>query len=138
MADDVGFELAHHLGRALQFTNILRDLDEDADIGRLYLPREHLIGAGIPLGKPSQVIADPRVDAAARRLAALAHEHYRESDRILAAKPAGRLMAPSLMSAVYAEILSRAEAQGWAPPRRRASLGKLDMIWIVLRRALQR
>ena len=37
-----GDRLAHHLGRALQLTNILRDLDEDAEMGRLYLPREAL------------------------------------------------------------------------------------------------
>ena len=38
MAREPGIALAHHLGRALQLTNILRDLDEDAAIGRLYLP----------------------------------------------------------------------------------------------------
>ena len=42
-----GRDLAHHLGRALQFTNILRDLDEDAAMGRLYLPAEALQSAGI-------------------------------------------------------------------------------------------
>ena len=42
MEEGPGFELAHHLGRALQLTNILRDIDEDAGIGRLYLPREYL------------------------------------------------------------------------------------------------
>jgi phytoene synthase len=40
MAEEPGFALAHHLGRALQLTNILRDIDEDARIGRLYLPQE--------------------------------------------------------------------------------------------------
>jgi phytoene synthase len=40
-----GRQLAHHLGRALQLTNILRDLDEDAAAGRLYLPREALAEA---------------------------------------------------------------------------------------------
>ena len=44
---ELGPKLAHHLGRALQLTNILRDLDEDAEIGRLYLPREKLAAAGI-------------------------------------------------------------------------------------------
>ena len=39
---ETGDRLAHHLGRALQLTNILRDLDEDAEMGRLYLPREAL------------------------------------------------------------------------------------------------
>ena len=52
-----GRELAHHLGRALQLTNILRDLDEDAAIGRLYLPREALRDAGIPGTDPSDVLA---------------------------------------------------------------------------------
>src|SRR5260221_4079976 len=42
MDDGPGFMLAHHLGRALQLTNILRDIDEDAAIGRLYLPIEYL------------------------------------------------------------------------------------------------
>ena len=38
MQEQDGLALAYHLGRALQLTNILRDLDEDASIGRLYLP----------------------------------------------------------------------------------------------------
>ena len=42
MEEKAGIALAHHLGRALQLTNILRDIDEDAAIGRLYLPREAL------------------------------------------------------------------------------------------------
>src|SRR5216683_6560070 len=47
LARDDGILLAHHLGRALQLTNILRDIDEDAGLGRLYLPREGLLEAGI-------------------------------------------------------------------------------------------
>ena len=42
MEEKAGIALAYHLGRALQLTNILRDIDEDAAIGRLYLPREAL------------------------------------------------------------------------------------------------
>jgi phytoene synthase len=136
MAENPGFELAHNLGRALQLTNILRDLDEDAGIGRLYLPREHLEAAGIAAADPTAAVADPRVDAAARRLAEMAHGYYRESDRILGRRPAGRLAAPRLMSAVYAEILGKTEAAGWAPPRTRQSIGRATLLWIVLRRGL--
>ena len=55
MEEQAGRDLAHHLGRALQFTNILRDLDEDAGVGRLYLPAEALAAAGIhaPTLEPS-------------------------------------------------------------------------------------
>ena len=52
MDEQPGLALAHHLGRALQLTNILRDLDEDAAIGRLYLPRELLAKAGIASYRP--------------------------------------------------------------------------------------
>ena len=54
-----GILLAHHLGRALQLTNILRDIDEDAAIGRLYLPREGLLDAGIASTDPLKVAAEP-------------------------------------------------------------------------------
>ena len=59
-----GRQLAHHLGRALQLTNILRDLDEDAGVGRLYLPREALVQAGIESTDPAAVLASPTLDRA--------------------------------------------------------------------------
>ena len=52
LPEDDGIQLAHHLGRALQLTNILRDIDEDAGLGRLYLPREGLLLAGITSDDP--------------------------------------------------------------------------------------
>jgi phytoene synthase len=136
MDEAPGLELAHHLGRALQLTNILRDLDEDAGLGRLYLPRELLAEAGIVGGDPAAVVADPRVDGACRALAEQAHAHYRAADRVIAARPAGRLAAPRLMGAVYSRILARTEAAGWTPPRQRARLGKGELMWILLRRGI--
>jgi phytoene synthase len=131
-----GLKLAHHLGRALQLTNILRDLDEDAGLGRLYLPRELLAAAGITSDDPAAVIADPRVDEACQALAEQAHAHYRAADWVMAARPVGKLAAPRLMGAVYSRILARTEAAGWAPPRSRARLGKGELMWILLRRGL--
>ena len=59
MDDADGVALAYHLGRALQLTNILRDIDEDAAIGRLYLPQEALRKAGITSSDPASVVARP-------------------------------------------------------------------------------
>jgi presqualene diphosphate synthase len=136
MEEGTGFDLAHHLGRALQLTNILRDLDEDAAIGRLYLAREHLEAAGIDPRDAKSAVDDPRIDTAARATAALAHEHYAKADAILRAKPKGRIATPRLMGAVYGEILRAMEAQGWAPPRKRVSLPKSKLLAIVLKHGL--
>jgi len=136
MAEASGDALARHLGRALQLTNILRDLDEDAGIGRLYLAREWLDAAGIENRDPAAVIADPRIDRAARRCAALAHEHYAAADLVMAARPKGRLIAPRLMSAVYAAILKKMEHAGWAPPRQRVKLSKTTLFAILVWRGL--
>ena len=132
----VGVALAHHLGRALQLTNILRDLDEDAGIGRLYMPREALEQAGIAARQPRTVVDDPRIDLAAREVAARARTHYAQADRIMAARPRGRIRTPRLMSEVYAATLDKTQAAGWAPPRTRARLGRGRLLWIVLRTSL--
>jgi phytoene synthase len=136
MPDGPGETLAFHLGRALQLTNILRDLDEDAEMGRLYLPAEALAAAGIESRDPKAVIDDPRIDAACRWVAARAHEQYQAADAVLKARPPGRIRSPRLMREVYQQILRETEAVGWAPPRRRISLSKPRLLWIVLRHGL--
>jgi phytoene synthase len=133
MPREPGLELAHHLGRALQLTNILRDIDEDAEIGRVYLPADALTAAGIALTTPVEVAADPRIDQAVRPLVARAHDHYRAANAILAARPAGHLIAPRLMEAAYSKLLKRMEAVGWAPPRRRVKVSKPALLWTVAR-----
>src|SRR5436305_14791177 len=64
--------VADHLGRALQLINILRDLDEDARRGRLYLPREILDRHGIATTEPRAVLRHPALPATCRAVAALA------------------------------------------------------------------
>ncbi|OYW21205.1 MULTISPECIES: presqualene diphosphate synthase HpnD [unclassified Sphingomonas] len=131
MDDAEGVKLAHHLGRALQFTNILRDIDEDAAIGRVYLAREHLAAAGVDMSSPEAVARDPNIDPACRELAALAEEHYVAAEAILKRKPKGHLIAPKLMAAVYHKILGRMQAVGWTPPRERIKVNKVALLFTV-------
>jgi presqualene diphosphate synthase len=133
MEEGPGFALAHHLGRALQLTNILRDIDEDADAGRLYLPREYLLAAGFTLLDPKMVVSDPKVDGVCRAVAALAHDYYDKAAAILAKKPRGRIVTPRLMGAVYRAILTATEEAGFAPPRRRVSLSRGKLLLLLLR-----
>ena len=137
MQEEPGRRLAHHLGRALQLTNILRDIDEDAMIGRLYLPREYLEELNCCRSlDPQAIVARPEIDAVCRRVAQLAHHHYDRAQAILSARPKGRIKTPRLMGAVYSEILRASEAQGFAPPRLRVSLPKSKLLSLVLRQGL--
>ncbi|MBU6393158.1 MAG: presqualene diphosphate synthase HpnD [Sphingomonadales bacterium] len=131
MDEEPGLALAHHLGRALQYTNILRDIDEDAAIGRVYMPLEALRHAGIEPTTPEAIATDPRMDAAARRVAARAQQHYKEAAAILAAKPKGHLIAPRLMEIAYSRLLRTMEQIGWAPPRTRVRTNKLGLLLTV-------
>jgi phytoene synthase len=136
MEEEPGLELARELGRALQLTNILRDLDEDAGMGRLYLPGELLTEVGITTTDPDAAIADARVDGACRALAEHALRHFSAADRLMRSRPRGRLLAPKVMEAVYRTILKEMLVQGWAPPRRRVRIGKRRLLWILVRCSL--
>lgn len=136
MERETGIALSHHLGRALQFTNVLRDIDEDAGIGRVYLPKEALDAAGIVPATPGQVAADPRIDAAARWLAPKAKEHFARAHAILAKKPKGHLIAPRLMDSAYSRVLDKMIAQGWHAPRRRIATSKWRLLLALIRYSL--
>lgn len=115
-------ELAVVLGEALQLTNILRDLGEDAAAGRLYLPAELLDRHGIAARQPETVLDDPRLPAVCRELASLARGRYAEA-RFLFARCDGRRLRPvTLMIAAYEPLLDCLEATGWRDPRRRVSV----------------
>jgi phytoene synthase len=132
MDKEPGKALAHHLGRALQLTNILRDIDEDAAIGRVYLPREALAAAGIAPETPAQVAAHPRLDTAARILAADAHRHFDAARALLSGRLQGHLIAPRLMEVAYARLLRQMERDGWTAPRTRPRTNKLRLILSVV------
>ncbi|MBO0757637.1 MAG: presqualene diphosphate synthase HpnD [Bradyrhizobiaceae bacterium] len=136
VGEESGRHLAHHLGRALQLTNILRDLDEDAAIGRLYLPREALDEAKIVATEPLCIIASPSLAAACSPVVDRAREHFFEAEAIMARCPRRNVRAPRVMGAVYRAILDGMVIRGWSPPRRRVRLNRMQLIAIVLKYAL--
>ena len=131
-----GTWLAFHLGRALQLTNILRDLDEDARNGRLYLPREALLAAGIRDTDPATVLDDPSLNDACARVVDFANRHFAEARALMSKYPFRIVRAPMLMAEVYENLLERLDARGWAPPRRPIRASRARLLWILLRHGL--
>lgn len=137
MEETAGIELAHHLGRALQLTNVLRDLDDDAAIGRLYLPLEALRAAGVTTTEPHDALANPAIGDACALVVARALEHFRQSDAIIARCPSRVVRTPRIMSAAYRMILERLIVRGWRAPRARVKLRRSLVLWSMVRSALQ-
>ncbi len=132
----VADRVAHALGRALQLTNILRDLNEDADRERLYLPRELLDRHHVALASPHEVLADKGIAGVCDDLADLAERHFAEAEAAMAACPRGPMRPAAVMRAVYHKVLVQLRRRGWnhlADPVRVSAPVKL---WLALRYGL--
>jgi phytoene synthase len=136
MERQAGLALAHHLGRALQITNILRDLDEDAAIGRLYLPREALVDAGIASDDPATVLASPAIGRTCAAVAARAERHFAEAETTMANCARRTVRAPRIMATAYRMMYDQVLARGWQPPRVPVRLRRCQFLWILLRYAI--
>jgi phytoene synthase len=136
LPEEDGILLAHHLGRALQLTNILRDIDEDAGLGRLYLPREGLLLAGITSDNPQKVIAERALPKVCAPLGERAKLHFAKADEIMARNSRRAVRAPRIMSKYYSAILELLLARGFAAPREPVRVTKLTKLAILFRYAL--
>ncbi|SDH46015.1 presqualene diphosphate synthase HpnD [Roseospirillum parvum] len=127
--------IAHHLGRALQLTNILRDVAEDAARGRLYLPAEALAAAGIPAPwTPETVLADPRLPAAGAWLAERARAHFHEADALLARTDPATMFPALVMRDVYKATFDRLETVGFGRPEHSPRFSKRAKLALLMGR----
>ena len=116
------------LGDAFQLTNILRDVEEDAAIGRLYLPREMLEAAGLPTDDPAAVAAHPDLWRVCAELGALARTEFTAARRAMAGHSRLRLAPALLMTGVYEGYLAQMAAQGFRRERM-VKLSKAGKLW---------
>ena len=130
-------QYAHQLGQAMQLTNIIRDVGDDARRGRVYLPLDELqrfeVKAHELLQRESPWGYSPRFDALMRFQAERAHAAY---DAALALLPNADRQAqkPGLMMAnIYRTLLREIQAQGFQVLHQRTSLTPVRKLWIAAR-----
>ena len=115
---------AIHLGHALQLTNILRDVGEDARQGRIYLPLEDLARFGV---SENEILA-AKSGGDFQRL--MAFESGRAATRYAAAVPPAEdfkaLLPARAMARVYRRILRKLEHERFPAFRRRVALGRFE------------
>ncbi len=126
--------VAYHLGRALQLTNILRDIAEDAGRGRCYLPAEYFTAP--PPATATEALARAELPEVCARLADLAHAHFDDAGTAMSQCGREAMRPARLMGATYAEVLRALERRGWLALERPVKLSKWRKIWLALRYGL--
>jgi phytoene synthase len=124
------------LGEALQLTNILRDLAEDAARGRLYLPRELLEKHRITDRDPMAALRDPALPQVCDALAARARTRFAEAERDFARTDRRTLRPALIMMHVYRRTLDRLIARGWRRLEHPVRLARPERLWLALRYGL--
>ncbi len=140
-SQDATVQYAHSLGQALQLTNIIRDVGDDARRGRIYLPISELqqfdVKAHELLKREAPWGYSPRFEALMRFQAQRAHAAY---DDALALLPTADRVAqkPGLMMAnIYRTLLRDIERQGFQVLHQRTSVTPLRKLWIATRTHLR-
>lgn len=114
-ADAKGRAVANHLGLALQLTNIIRDVPEDANIGRLYLPEDLLVQNGIDTRIPAKVAHHPELPQICQSLGQRAQQAYDAAQIAINQCDTKAMRAPVIMMRVYYLNLKRLRKAGWQP-----------------------
>jgi len=138
LGDDSGAarEGAIALGHALQLTNILRDIGEDADRGRFYLPRELMEDHGVDFADPAAALQNPALAAVCEDVAEVAERRFAAASEAFAACDRKAIKPALAMMEVYRLLLRKLRARGWRRLDRRPRVGRLRRLWIALKYTL--
>jgi len=126
-------QFALAMGDALQLTNILRDIGEDADEGRLYLPIDMIRKEGIEATNPQEIVRDARFRPVCEAIAREAAERFRDTDELLKQFDARKLKPALVMGEVYRGYLDRLMARGFRNPTEPVKLSKAVKLGRALR-----
>ena len=123
------------VAEALQLTNILRDVGEDARMGRLYLPDELLRDAGIDgtAQPPEELLSHPALPGVCENLADIAEARFHEARGALAELNGRSLWAAAAMMVLYQRLLVRLRRRGWADLDSRPRLSGREKFSVALR-----
>lgn len=125
--------LAEKCGIAFQITNILRDVREDAERGRVYLPAEDLVRFGVAPGSLAGSEISPAFVSLMKYQAARARRYYLESRPLLGLiAPESRRSLWALVE-IYRRLLERIERSGFDVLRRRIRVPTWEKAWVVIR-----
>ncbi len=130
-------EYAVDLGLGMQLTNILRDIREDAERGRIYLPQDEMERFGYAEADLMAGVVDDRFVALMRHQVARTREYFDRGRRLLPLLPVRSRACPAVLGGIYSRVLNRIEANGYDVFQQRISLSSNEKVFLTLRIWLQ-
>ena len=111
---DAALQYAETLGLALQLTNIIRDVGEDARMGRIYLPQDELVQFGVPENSILAAQPSPQFAALMQHQFNRARDTYRQAIALLPDTDKKAQKAGLIMASIYYALLQEIERDGLA------------------------
>ena len=124
------------LGIAFQLTNILRDVKDDAERGRIYLPQEDILRFGYTEAELMARTYNDRFAELMRFEAERAGDYFRRAADLLKPEHRKQLIASEIMAATYSELLNRIKAVRYNVFEHRVRLSKPHRLAVALKTAL--
>jgi phytoene synthase len=124
---------AEACGIAFQLTNILRDVKEDAEKGRIYLPAEDMRRFGVEEDDIMNSRYTPQFVALMKFEAARAREYYAKAAPLLGMISPDSRGTLAVMMEVYGGLLDKIVASDYRVFDGRVRLSKLEKFWIVVK-----
>lgn len=120
------------LGKAFQFTNILRDLKEDSLRNRCYIPLEIINKQNLIKLQPIEIIKDPRFKKSCNRMIEITLEHYKEAEKLSMNFNKKDIKAAVLMKEIYFSVFKKISNQKW-DINKKIKLSKMEKIIIIFK-----
>ena len=125
-------DYAINLGYALQFTNIIRDVGQDAkETGRIYLPQRELKKFGVMESEILEGRPSPRFTKMMDFQYQRARDYYDAAQKALPPEDRKNMVASEIMAAIYSRILEKLKRERYPVFTKRCRLGKLHKLWIL-------
>ncbi|MGD9637762.1 MAG: presqualene diphosphate synthase HpnD [Alphaproteobacteria bacterium] len=136
--DDNARSFALNLGEALQLTNIIRDVKEDADMGRLYISKSILNKAEIFSDNPLDVIKSPNLTEALSILCGKAEQKYQQAKANLRKASFAKMYPAFIMMKVYEKVLQKTKKRGFQILEPKIKPNLVDLLLIIMETLLRR
>ena len=129
-------ELSTSLGRALQITNILRDVKEDASMNRIYIPSEMLDKAGIVSRDPEVVLVDKNLAIAREELGKVAEKDYKKAFELIKQLPKKAARPVKIIANIYKKYFDIMQNRGWEVISPKPRISKTTKLCLIIKSLL--